>query len=134
MKVKRKIYRKITKNRLDECLALVGWSTRHYGCGYFRLINGYGNTSNFITYCRDGDENKTLQDLKIEEFNKNKPFGDSPKDLSFVNNGILSFQLRKCLLEVIYFPSNEEVDFVSISTSKEQEAFVLFTPKFVSKN
>ena len=133
MKIRRKKYTKITKKRFDEVLALVNWSTRHFGADCYRMINPYGEVTNFRFYCRDGDINKPLYDLNIDEFSGMKPFGKTPE--SYESCGILSFHLEDCYLEVVDLSGKGEkwdyVGIIPIAKDNKVAVFITFSAPFI---
>ncbi len=130
MKNKVRRYKKITKKRLEECLNLVGWSIRNHGCGHYFLYNSFGKITNFVFNCQQGEENKPLYDLRIDEFNNKKPFGETPE--SYIHGGICSFIFKGCDLEVVYRENSDEIWFVLLVVKNDrakQAAYICFNKK-----
>jgi len=127
--MKEKRYTKITKNRLDEVLALVGWYTRHHGAGTYRLYNPYGKCSAFQFSCREGEENNPIYDLRIDEFTGMRPFGESAE--GYDHCGLMSFSLGKCVLTLNKFNEGERWDFVGICPKADKNSvFISFSAPF----
>lgn len=129
MKNKRRIANKITKARLDEYLALVGWKTQHHGANHFRLYNPYGGCSIFaFTADRDYPE-RPIYEIRIDGFGPQKPFGDVPKDYDYVDGGFMVFVLEGCTLEANSDDGGKTWNFVSImcKVKGKQTAFICFT-------
>jgi len=83
-KIREKRYTKITKERLDECLKAIGWSTWHAGCNMHFITNACGEHTNY----RFRSENK--KDL-ISEITYEGEFG-------YGGNGNCVFILKGCYL------------------------------------
>ena len=122
-------YKKITKNRLDEVLAKVGWYSRHHGAGTYRLYNPYGKCSAFQFSCNAGKEKELLYDLRIDEFNKMRPFGESAE--GFDHCGLMSFTLAKCVLTLNKFNKDGKWEFVAICPKADKNsAYISFSAPF----
>lgn len=135
--MKRRICRKITKNRLDEYLALVGCGTRFCGARTWRIVNAYGDTTVFqFRWDPEEDGDEPLYDLRLDGWGENKPFGKGPE--SYLDGGFGSFLLKNCRLEAVS-DDGVKYDFVSISAGNEKKdrnkegyAYIAFSPVFES--
>ncbi len=133
--MKRRICRKITKERLDEYLALVGCRTRFCGANTWRIVNAYGETTVFqFSWDRERQIGKPLYDLRIDGWGENEPFGKC--EPSYCDGGFGGFILKNCRLEAVS-DDGEHYDFVSISAGNEKGsgktdgyAYVAFSDKF----
>lgn len=135
--MKRRICRKITKERLDEYLALVGCSTRHHGANTWRIRNAYGEPTVWRFHWRKEQAGNPIYDLRMDGWGENKPFGKA--EPNYCDGGFGSFLLAGCLLEAVSDDGGKTYDFVSISAGKEARkkgektggyAYIAFTPKF----
>lgn len=142
---KRRICRKITKERLDEYLALVGCKTRFCGAGTWRIVNAYGITTIFRFSWREENAGQPLYDLRLDGWGANDPFGkDVTKDIPrYGSAGFGNFLLEGCQLEAYSNDNGETWEFVSISAGKERNkkekskegyAYIAFQSRFEPKN
>lgn len=130
MNMKEITYKIITKNRLDEVLAKIGWYTRHHGAGTHRLYNPYGKCTAFQFSCREGQEDKPIYDLRIDEYDGMRPFGESAE--GYDHCGILSFTLSKCVLTLNRFNKDGKWDFVGICPKGDKNSvFISFCAPFI---
>lgn len=128
---KRRIIRKITKARLDEFLALVGWSTRHHGASTWRLYNPYGGCSIFQFHHDREKPDEPIYNLCIDEFYEQRPFGKVMKGYEYAHAGFLQFILSGCTLEAHSDDGGETWNFVSIVTktaTHKGASFICFQP------
>lgn len=106
-------YTKITKERLDECLSKIGWSTKHHGCNFYYVYNQHNKATNF---CFRAKNKKCL----IYEIKYEGSFGEGQ---GCGNGGSCVFILSGCILLV-------EEECVSIQTKSvkdcKQPAFLSF--------
>lgn len=124
-------YTKITKKRLDEVLGLVHWTTRHYGADHYRLVNPYGAVSNFMFVWHRDDPNVPIYDIRIDEFGEQRPFGASPKEISYCHNGIFGFNLKDCVLEAnSLHKDSDKYDYVTIYPKLAKNNFLSFSAPF----
>lgn len=123
-------YKVITKKRLDEVLAKVGWYTRNHGAGTYRLYNPYGHCTAFQFSCQDGKENEPLYDLRIDEYTGMRPFGESAE--GYDHCGLMGFTLTRCVLNLNRWNKDGKWEFVSISPKLDKNsAYVSFTAPFI---
>jgi hypothetical protein len=116
--MKSKRYRKITKNRLDECLNLINWKTVSCGCDYYVICNQYGGKTDFVF--TSSNHKKPIYDISLDA-----KFG---KGHEYSNGGSCIFTLKHCELYVLYEQGNDKPNCVGISTGKKPNfgAFVQF--------
>jgi len=114
--MRNKIYKKITKNRLDECLSLIGWKTVSCGCDRYLICNQYGGKTDFLF--SSTKHNQPIYDISVET-----QFGEGHK---YSQGGSCVFILKHCELYVIY--ENNKPNCVGISIGKKPNigAFVQF--------
>ncbi len=107
-------FTKITRDRLQECLEKIGWTTRHCGCNIYRIYNQYGNKTIFEFRAEHGDR-------PIYELNSRGGFGDGNPD---GENGCVCFVLKGCHLVF-----DKQAGAVSIVANKSKD---VSQPAFVS--
>jgi len=90
MKTRR--FKKITKNRLQECLNLIGWSIREMGNKFCVIVNQDGEIANISFWNHNGD-NGLISEISIGDTRAGNIFGDK-------GSGSCVFVANRCRLEV----------------------------------
>ena len=103
--MKTKTYKKITHDRLKECLGLVGWRIRPAGCDYYNLVNQFGKNTSMSFFCEDGKQ--ILNELRLEDFG-----GETPEPYIKPTSMIIS--LSKAQLD-IHYKEDKSVSFLSLA-------------------
>ena len=102
--MKTKTYKKITHDRLKECLELVGWKVRNTGCDYHNLVNQFGENTSMLFFCEN--KKQRLNELRIEDFG-----GKTPE--SYIKPTSMIISLSKAQLD-IHYEEDKSVSFLSL--------------------
>lgn len=103
---RKKIIRKITREKLDEALRWLGWQMRHCGCEHYRLLDSDGRQTDMMFF----HDHLTLEKWSQDE----RRFS-------------VTFYMKDCYLE--WMPNSDtpsEFDAVSLCCKNDKSVFILF--------